>query len=834
VPEVRARLAAGEDLVVQAEPGAGKTTRLPLVMLEAGLADRGEIWVAQPRRIAARMAAERVASQLGEKVGARVGFQVRFESAVSDATRIRFVTEGILARKLVDDPTLGGIAAVVFDEFHERHLDGDLALALARSLQLGERRTDPLHIAVMSATLEPEPVAAWLGAAPLRCPGRTFPVEIEYADAKSDRPLAQQVAAALRRLGETGLDGSVLVFLPGAREIREADEACGGIARSLGLEPVVLHGDLPSADQDRAVRAGARPKLVLATNVAETSITIEGIAAVIDTGLARQATHDPWTGLPRLVLAKISKASAEQRAGRAGRTRAGRCVRLYPRHDFERRPAYDAPEIARLDLAGAALALRAAGLRSFADVPWFESPTPAAVRAADDLLARLGAIDRAGALTQTGRAMLRVPAHPRLARLLERGAALEVPRLAAGAAALLSERPIRRGGPSRDRPRIAAAADVLVDLDDLETFARDAGTAGRLGLDAGTCRTVLRVRDQFLGIVGRRDRASDPDDALCMALLAAFPDRVASVRPQPGGKKKLAFAGGSGQADLAEDSVVGDEPLVVALQAEERREGTSGARVLVRSASRCDPTWLLDLDADRLEERRTVTFDAAKERVDAVLETRWDGLVLESRPDPRPSPETAQALLQAARSRGPGTYLAEADALPELLARVTFARTQAPELPTLTDVDVDTELQAIAADSRSFADLRKGDLLGRLLARLAEHRATLERLAPTHVALPGGRRVRVHYEPDQPPWIESRLQDFFGSTRGPTIADRRVPVAIRLLAPNQRPVQITTDLAGFWERHYPEIRKQLMRRYPKHDWPDDPAHAKPPAPKPRR
>lgn len=828
MPEVRERLAGGENLVVQAEPGAGKTTRLPIVMLEAGLAEAGEIWVAQPRRIAARMAAERVASLLGERLGERVGFQVRFESKVSKDTRIRFVTEGILARRLVEDPRLSGVAAVVFDEFHERHLDGDLALALARALQLSG---SALRIGVMSATLEPDPIAAWLGAAPMRCPGRAYPIEIEYADAKSDRPLAQQVAAALRGLADSGLDGGVLVFLPGAREIRECSEACEGLARSIGLELLTLHGELPSQEQDRAVRAGAKPKLVLATNVAETSITIDGIAAVIDSGLARQATHDPFTGLPRLALAKISKASAEQRAGRAGRTRAGKCVRLYPRHDFERRPAHDAPEIVRLDLAGAALTLRAAGLRAFGDAPWFEAPPAAAAKAADELLARLGAIDRVGALTERGRAMLRFPVHPRLARLLEHGAATGVPRLAAGAAALLSERSIRRGGPGR--ARVSAAADVLVDLDDLDAFARD---GGRQGLDAGTCRTVLRVRDQLQRALprGARDDARDPDDAMCIALLAAFPDRVAAVRAQPGGRKKLAFAGGSGQADLAEESAVADEPFVVALAAEERREGTSGARVLVRSAARCDPTWLLDLDADRLEERRVATFDATKERVDTIVETRWDGLVLESRTDPRPSPESTEVLLAAARSRGPAAWTDDADALADLRARCTFARTHDPVIAALDDADVEAEQREIASTSRTFADLRAGDLLGRLLARLGEHRSSLERLAPTHVTLPGSRRVRVHYETDRPPWIESRLQDFFGSATGPTIANGRIPLAIHLLAPNQRAVQITTDLAGFWQRHYPDIRKTLMRRYPKHDWPENGATATPPAPKPPR
>ena len=410
VPRVLAELHAGRNLVVQAEPGAGKTTRLPEVMRDAGWAEHGEIWVTQPRRIAARLAAHRVAAQLGEPVGRTIGYQVRFDTKVCAATRIRFVTEGILVRRLVEDPLLPGVAAVVFDEFHERHLDADTALALVRALQRGGR--PELRVAVMSATLEPEPVAAYLDAAPLRCSGRAFPVTIEHVLQASDRPIGVQIANALRELGSAGIDGgSVLVFLPGAREIRESSEACAAIASQLGLEIVVLHGELPPEQQDRAVQPGSRAKLVLATNVAETSITIEGISCVIDSGLVRQASHDPWSGLSSLVLTRTSKASAEQRAGRAGRTRPGRCLRLFPRHEFERRPAFEIPEIHRLDLASTALTVRAAGFDRFEDVPWFELPPTSAVRGADELLLRLGAIDGHGRLTARGRGLLRYPLH---------------------------------------------------------------------------------------------------------------------------------------------------------------------------------------------------------------------------------------------------------------------------------------------------------------------------------------------------------------------------------------------------------------------------------------
>ncbi len=830
VPELAARLAAGQDLVLQAEPGAGKTTRVPVVMLDAGLAEAGEIWVAQPRRIAARMAAARVAAMLGERVGERVGYQVRFDTQASARTRLRFVTEGILARRLVDAPELPGVAAVVFDEFHERHLDADLALALVRALQ--QRARPELRIGVMSATLDVDPVARWLGVAPLRCAGRAFPIAIEYAGT-SDKPLAQQVAGALRMLGERELGSGVLVFLPGAKEIREAEEACAPLAARLGLDVHVLHGELPAEAQDRAVRPGPRPKLVLSTNVAETSITIEGIAAVIDSGLSRQASHDPWTGLSSLVLAKISKASAEQRAGRAGRTRAGTCVRLYAQHDFERRPAFDLPELARLDLASAALTIRAAGLQSFGALPWLEAPPEAATRGADELLVRLGALDEHGALTRRGRALLRYPVHPRLARLLDAGRELGVPRLAAGAAALLSERSIRRGGPHRmGRSQIAASSDVAIDLDDLESFAREPGRAGMLGLDAGACRTALQVRKQLQQLVGGSDTADVPDDALDMALLAAFPDRVAAVRTS-GKQRKLAFAGG-GQAELAEDSVVHDAKLVVALTAEQRREGSSGARVLVRSAAKVEPEWLMELDADRLDERRVAMFDAERERVDAAIETRWDGLLLESRVDPRASDETTAALLEAARARGPAAFAEEPEAITQLVLRSTFVAKHDPAVPRIDEAAVDAALAEACVGKKSFAELRRADLPALLLAQLGGQRDRFEKLAPAHVGLAGGRRLRVHYEVDRGPWIESRLQDFFGTVVGPSVAGGREPLAIHLLAPNQRAVQITTDLAGFWTKHYPELRRALMRRYPKHDWPEDPAHAKPPAPRPPR
>jgi ATP-dependent helicase HrpB len=813
-PAVIDALRSASSFVLQAEPGAGKTTRIPVAILEAGVVE-GEIVVAQPRRLAARMAASRVASTLHERVGERVGYQVRFDTKVGPSTRIRFVTEGILARRLRDDPQLRGVGLVILDEFHERHIDADVCLALLRRLQRGAR--PDLRIGVMSATLQPEPVAAFLGAPALACPGRVHPVEIAYRPEGSDRGIARHVAAALRSIAP--VDGSVLVFLPGAREIRDAHEACESLAAQLGLELRSLHGELPAADQDRAVAPGSK-KLILATNVAETSITIEGVVAVIDSGLARQPSHNPWTGIPTLQLGKISRASAEQRAGRAGRTGPGRCVRLYAQHDFDRRPAFDEPELHRLDLAGAMLDLRAAGVPP-SEVEWFEPPPRAAVEAAEALLRRLGAVD--DALTDIGRAMVRYPTHPRVARLLVEASARGIGELGAGAAALLSERSIRRSDEAlHDR---VAAADVIVDLEDLATLRSDRGAARRLGLDGGAVRMVERARDQLLRLVPRsRKPPDDPEWALCESLLVAFPDRVGSLRPRTDGGREIVFASG-GSAELAPECVVREGELAVALAVEERRTGTR-TRTLVRSAAQIEADMILEHFTDEIEERTNVVFDERTESVVVRSELAFGGLVLERKETREVSPRTAAVLREAALARGPAHFVDDPNALVALTTRTRFAAAHDPTIPALDDDAIRAKLAELCEGARSFADLRRADLLAHLHASVPN---AIDRLAPRDVALPGGRRLRVHYESDRPPWVESRLQDFFGMTTGPTIAG--VPLVLHLLAPNQRAVQVTTDLAGFWSRHYPDLRRTLMRRYPKHAWPEDPATAKPPAPR---
>ncbi len=835
LPAVEQALRSGPNLVIQAEPGAGKTTRVPPYMLAMGLLGDGQLIVAQPRRLAARMAAHRVAEQLGEPVGRTVGYQVRFESKVSAATRICFVTEGLLVRRMRDDPGLDGVAAVVLDEFHERHVDTDLALALLARLQ--RMRRPELRIVVMSATLDPGPVAAFLEAPALHSEGRAHPVEVEYQPGRSDRSLESRVADALRHLGKSGLDGSVLVFLPGAREIAASAKACGSVAQGLGLEVVALHGQLPAAEQDRAVRPGPRPKLILATNVAETSITIDGVAAVIDSGLARRPSHDPWSGLPTLTLAKVAQASAEQRAGRAGRTRAGRCVRLYAQHDLMRRPAFDEPQLARLDLAGAMLDLRAHGIHQADALAWLDAPPVAAVEAADGLLRRLDAITETGKLTAVGEQMLRYPTHPRLARLLVESVRRGVVRLGVTAAALLGERPLRRHDPRGEGPRLdAAAADVLAEIELLDGMRSDSGLARRHGIDGGARQQVERVRRQLADRVGRsKARSTTPEDDLCISMLMGFPDRVARVETRAGQRDRLVMAGG-GDAELSAGSAVHGASLVVAAVAEQRHEpGHRGPRTIVRSAAAIEPEWLLELSGDALVDGVQARFDPKRERVEATAQTRYEGVVIESTPLATMPPEATALLYEAALARGPAAFVSDPGKLDAWLARVAFVAQHHPDTRALGQAQIADALRHMCQGRRSFAQLRKADLMVHLRGSLPpDGLAALARLAPERVSLPGGRKLSVHYEPDRPPWVESRLQDFFGSARGPTVADGRVALVLHLLAPNRRAVQVTTDLAGFWERHYPELRKALMRRYPRHAWPDDPRTASPPPPRGRR
>jgi ATP-dependent helicase HrpB len=825
LPEVVASLRAHPTLVIEAPPGAGKTTRVPRALLDSGFAEHGEIVVLEPRRLAARLAARRVAQELGESVGATVGYQVRFEDVSSARTRVRFVTEGVLGRRLLGSPELGGVAVVVLDEVHERHLQADVALALVERLRR-TRRPD-LRVVAMSATLAAGPLAAHLGAPVLRAEGRRFDVQVEHLPAPDDRPLASQVASALRGLVGQGLEGDVLVFLPGAAEIRRAREACDKIAAEADLLVVPLHGDLSPQEQDVAVGPAARRKVILSTNVAESSVTIDGVVAVVDSGLARVASQAPWSGLPRLRIEKVSRASATQRAGRAGRTRPGRCLRLYTRADFESRPEHEVPEIRRLDLAQTWLELAALGAE---DAPWLDPPPEPHVRAAQELLRRLGALDDGGRVSETGRAMLRFAVHPRAARVVVEGERRGVADDACLAAAILAEGDLRtssraRFGDSRAPDRATEPSDLvaLVDLFREAQHARFSSSVLRAtGLDPGATHAADRAASQLARACkrGEGSAAGDAESALRIALLAGYPDRVAK-RVRPGGRR-VALSGG-GSAELAETSVVRDAEWLVALDAEERAR--SG--VVVRLASAIEPEWLIDLFPDDVKEKRDLGWDAKAERVEARESMTWGGLVMHVSERSEPPPlEASRVLAEAALAAGPGAF-APPDALDRWLARARFAASVDASVSAPDDDAVRATLVTLCEGRRSFTELRAAGLLDALRHRLRGHGADVERLAPERVTLVGGRSVVVGYEAGRPPRIASRLQDFFGMTDGPRIGGDRAPLVLELLAPNGRAVQVTTDLAGFWQRHYPGIRKDLMRRYPKHSWPEDPTKPAP-------
>src|SRR5215217_2440439 len=842
LPDIVTTLRGARSLVLEAPPGAGKTTRVPRTLLEAGLGGGKEIVVLQPRRLPTRLAAQRVSEEIGERVGDTVGYQVRFEDVRSAKTRLSFVTEGVLGRRLLSDPTLRDVGIVVLDEFHERHLSADISLALLRRLQ--ETRRPDLKLVVMSATLEAEPVRAYLGGCPsLRSQGRRFDVSVEYLPAPDDRHLDLQVLSAIKRLFTNGVDGDVLVFLPGAGEIRRTRDACAEFAERHDTDVLPLHGDLSPAEQDRAVRKSPRRKIILSTNVAETSVTIDGVSVVIDTGLARVASHSPWSGLPTLKLSKVSRASAIQRAGRAGRTRAGHCIRLYTQHDFDGRPEQEAPEIRRMDLAETVLSLRASGVVDLGAFPFFEPPPAASLDAAETLLRRLGAVDAKGLVTDVGQRLLRFPVHPRQARVIVEGERRGVGAEAATLAALMGERDIRRearanlGGGGRASAVVSGPSDLLELLERFREAERAGFASGRLhslSLEQGAVQSVDRVQKQLRRAVrGQGDkphRAEDIEQALMLSVLAGYPDRVARRR-RPRAPELLLFGGGT--ASLSELSVVQDADLMVAVDAEER----PGKGAVVRLASAVEPEWLLDLYPDTLEEVDTLQWNAEARRVERLTRLSYGNLMLEETRAPAPASEaTARVLVEAALAAGPGRF-ADPEALQQWRTRVALLAQAFPEakFPAVDDTFLRDALASLCSDARSFKDLEGVSLIDALYARLnSEQQRLLATHAPERVTLPGGRGVKVNYEPGKPPWVESRLQDFFGLAQGPSVCAGRVPLVLHLLAPNMRAVQVTTDLAGFWERHYPALRKELGRKYPRHSWPEDPRHAQPPAPSPPR
>jgi ATP-dependent helicase HrpB len=815
-------------VVLRASTGAGKTTRVPPALLPLVA---GQIVLLEPRRVAARAAARRIAFELGVELGREVGYQVRFDRVAGAATRILVVTEGILVQMLQRDPFLEGIGAVILDEFHERHLTSDLSLAMTRKVQR-EARPD-LKLVVMSATLDPAPLVAFLDgdAAVLDSPGRQYPVAIHYLERADARGLPTQVKAAILEALASG-PGDLLVFLPGVGEIHRCQEALEGVAREQGLRLLPLYGELPAEQQDAVLLPGNKRKIVLATNVAESSLTIDGVRLVIDSGQARFLRYDPAYGLDRLELGRISRASAEQRAGRAGRQAPGHCWRLWTEVEQRTLPERDVPEIQRLDLASTALELLAWGESDVRAFAFFERPDRAALDRALALLDDLGARE-GGHLTPLGRRLAQLPLHPRLARLLLAGHTLGELDGAALIAAMLSERDVVFR-PVGQRPVVAAAtipSDLFDRLEAVRQFGRSGYAETALGpVDGGRARNALRVGRQLADIAVRRlgpepapDGAADEAEALSRALLAAWPDRVARRRERHG--RRAVMVGGRG-VRLAEMSGVHEAELFLAIEID---GGAAGERseALVRQASAIEAAWL---DPAQIEHVVEVYFDAGRERVAGRKVVRYRDLALSETELAPSAAEASRVLAEAAAERLEQALALDDPAVVAFLARIRSLAGWMPELelPLFEPDEIRALLPALAAGRRSFADLRKAPLLEQLESLLDyREREALARYAPARLEVPSGSQMPLLYEPGRNPVLAVRIQEVFGLAETPRVAGGRVPVVLHLLAPNYRPQQVTQDLASFWRTTYPLVRKELAGRYPKHAWPTDPLTAPP-------
>jgi ATP-dependent helicase HrpB len=813
--EIIRHLRTGPALLLRAPTGAGKTTRVPPALLEFG-----KVLVVEPRRLAARSAAKRMAEERGERLGDTVGYHVRFDRQAGPKTRLLVATPGILLRLLLDDAALERFDVVVFDEFHERGLESDLALGMVKLIQQTVR--PELRVVVMSATLQTEGLAEYLGNCPIvTSEGRLYPIETRYREPPLRERTAVSVAAAVIDAAAER-EGDVLAFLPGVGEIRQTAAELDGWAKANDVLLAPLYGDLPIDRQDAALRKQSRRKVVLATNVAETSVTVEGVAIVIDSGLARQVEFDPAVGMDRLTLTRISRASADQRAGRAGRTGPGLCIRLWGEASHRTRDEQTSPEIRRVDLAGPTLHLLALGERDLVGFPWLEAPRPAAIEQARLLLDRLGATV-GGALTDIGATMARLPVHPRLARLLVEGCRRGIVDQTALVAALLSERDpfLRETAPPSRGPTHSDLLDRAGAVADFERTGRSQSPFGQINISAA--EHLLHVRDQLSRLV--RDEAvaarAEPDDvALDAALLAAFPDRLA--RRRDGDPRRGVMVGGRGVRLAPSSGVVeGELFLCLDVDAGDREATVRLASAIPRSA----------LPVEQLQNVIQLSFDEASERVVARKQLSFLDLMIEETPAHVADPENAAHILaDAAINRLERILPAAETPAGKLRIRLRWLRDAMPgiDLPEFGDADLAQITHWLSAGKKSFAELRTADWRGAIESRLSHRQLqTLDREAPESLTVPSGSRIALNYEVGKPPILAVRIQEMFGLAETPRLAGGRVKVLLHLLAPSFRPQQVTDDLASFWKNTYPTVRKELRIRYPKHAWPEDPWNAPP-------
>lgn len=822
IPGLKKAVLGNPSVVLHAPPGAGKTTRVPLALLDALPAAKGRIIMLEPRRIAAVSAARWMAKTLGERAGETVGYSIRFDSAVSARTRIEVVTEGILTRRMQNDPALEGVSMIIFDEFHERSIHADLALALCLDIRKSLR--EDLKVLVMSATLDYGPIASLLGNAPIiESAGKAFPVAEHYLGEKRDTPLPEQIAAAAKT-ALAATSGDILVFLPGSGEIHACADALRTVADRGGnitLHP--LYGDLPFEEQERAIMPAGSRRIVLATNIAETSLTIEGIQVVIDSGLTRRLRYDPSTGMNRLVTIPTSKASAEQRKGRAGRLGPGACYRLYSRHAFDAMIPFTQPEILVSDLSPLVLELAVWGVKDPSALSWLDAPPVALWETARELLVQLGALDAAGSATPAGKAMARMPLHPRLARLLVRAGELGCVRLGADLAALLSERDIIRRVGGHDRMVRPGEAGIAERLDILHAWRRGEGAPG--GADAWALRAVDRTAGQLVRLVTETNKSAGDPDMIPRLLLSAFPERVGRKRED--GEGRFLLAQGRG-VRLSATSGLSVSPFIIAVtvDAGERGEG------IVHLAAPLTEELIRAECAERIETVKRIEWDKREAKVVATVEERLGAVLLSAKPFTPPDEKAAPLVCEAIRSN-PSMLVFSKEAH-QFQGRVMLLRRLFPEelWPDMSAEHLTLSpgewLMPWLGGIRGAQDLAGFDVLPALRSLLSwEQQRQLDERAPVSITVPSGRRVSLDYAAGDVPVLAVKLQEMFGLADTPVIAGGRVKVLLHLLSPARRPVQITQDLKGFWNSGYQLVKKELKGRYPKHPWPDDPWNAVP-------
>jgi ATP-dependent helicase HrpB len=819
-------------LVLRAPTGSGKSTRIPQMLLDLNLV-QGQIVVLQPRRIAARLLAARIAQERGVRLGGEVGYQIRFERVESAQTRIKFVTEALLLRQMASDPELKGVGAVVFDEFHERNLHSDVALALARRLQ--ETHRPDLLIMAMSATLDTEGVAKWLGSAEtLAADGRAYPVQVEYTHLprNSTRPIWDAAAEQVRRVLSEEAEGDILVFMPGSYEIMRTIGAVRNLPESGGVDILPLYGELPPEEQDRAVKPSPGRKVIVATNVAETSLTIPGVRAVVDAGLARIARFDPHRGIDTLLVEPVSQASAEQRAGRAGRTGPGRCIRLWSQTDHEARPLREVPEIKRVDLSETILLLLSSGWGEAATFPWYEKPDDKALQRALTVLADLGAVDAQGKLTNLGRRMSVFPAHPRYARMLLAAGDLdcvyEVCRIAGLAQGrdILFRKVDDRTENARDSVEQEDGSDFFPRLALLQRAVEmkfDADACDRFGVHGQAARQADQAARQFLRLAEGQglpvsDRVADPA-AVRRCLLLGFSDRLA-VRLDAGTLRCALVHGRTGE--LRRESSIRNAKLLVAAEVDEI-QARGGVTTYLSLATAIEESWLQELFPAEFSTVNQVRYDGSQRRVVTRVERRFRDLVLEAK-ERDDAPSDAASRLLAEEVAAGRLELEKWDApVDAWIRRVNFLSKHCPELgiPPFDEAARRMVIEEVCAGAVAYRDIRDRPVFGVVRGWLTHEQAmALESYCPEKIVLPRKKHpARIEYTEDGQAEVEATVQelyDFPGSKLRVCLG--KVPMVVCIQSPARRTQQRTTDLDAFWKGSYEGVKKELRGRYPKHEW----------------